>query len=731
MDEALAGLASLIVRCTSLGITDDASSRELGYHGVSLACTITVVSDPNGAVRLASAADSPCLDKQIAVPPVTVHCSGELSAAQLAASTYVPLVFVAPTPAARQRLADEALRKALLREPTAAEAVAAAKTELAVAESNQLQPVPVVSAPQSATLEPIAATLAVNVALWLQKPTTVNPRAGGKAAVTQQVHITTHQSTFSADTLQSQDALARFSFTRAELSAALRELLGSSAGASGSAARSVAFDSEGEQSPQAAAAPGGSVALSLFLVNVTPLVRLLLTVSDADFSPFKAAPVDGPAPWALQLLPDDAAPAPIRHQLLSYGSLPLAEVHRHTRLFFDVYRSVSAKIRSDLSMPSQLFTSPPTAALRWELLRELDLSRLLLGDRRLVPILAVVSVTPALRYLNLDRNELSLVSAKRLQVVLSATPHRLERLSCAHNNFLESSGEELLRVIRAAKQLWRLDCDGNAFTAALSERIRRAVEYNIQLLQSDPYYVLASSHLTTWASLPAEALHAAKAVWMMLVVGEGRPFDEARRAARERGDDTAPTTGGGGVTDGHLVITSESRPLAAAGPASSASDGSRTASSSAGDVPPGLYPLEVVAPLFSQVARIVAFNIFKVISDPTIRSIFTPISALDTDDARTVAYGTSYFKLLTVAMRCVLHTPQHWDSAAATLKAVGEGHERLGVSHLYYSMANKLFVEALTTLCGEEVFTPVHKAAMVQFLALASLTALRGTETFA
>jgi hypothetical protein len=720
MDEAIVGLGSLLVRFTSLGITDDAAERELGYHGVSLACTVNIVSDPGGAVRVASASDAPCLERQLAVPPVAVHCSSELTNEQLSLTTYVPVIFIAATEAERQRQSDEALRNAPPPEPTASEALAAARKELmAVAEGSaaavEAPPQATLGAAKKVHLEP---SLAVNVALWLEKPS-------GNGTRTNRVHITTHQSTFSAVVLKVQDAAARFAFTRAELSAAMKELLGSH--------RSASLDGE-ESIGQTAglASPGGSVAVNLFFVSLTPLVRMLASAPEMEMS-FRSragsSSSSSAAPWPLELVPDgdndwsadrgSAGLPRLRHQLLKYGDMPLYELHRHTRLFFDLSRRVTAKIRSDQTM-GPLFASPPAAALRWELLRDLDLSKLLLGDRRLVPVLAVVSVASALRYLNVDRNELSLVSAKRLHVVLSSTPHRLERLSCTHNNFLESSGEELLRVVRASKHLWRVDCDGNSFSPRLSERIAHAAEYNASLMKADPYYVLASTHLTSWECMPAEALHAAKAVWMMLVVGEGRPFEESRRAARERSE----------CQGGDLVMTSHSTPAPAAS-GDSSNSGSTLGGSSCPSSNTRLYPLEVVAPLFSQVARIVAFNMFKVISDPLIRQVFTPVSALETDEERTASYATSYYKIITIAMRCVLHTPQWWDSAAATLHAIGEAHERLGVSHLYYSMANKLFVEAISTLCGEDVFTAVHKAALVQFLALATLTALQGTESFA
>jgi hypothetical protein len=144
-----------------------------------------------------------------------------------------------------------------------------------------------------------------------------------------------------------------------------------------------------------------------------------------------------------------------------------------------------------------------------------------------------------------------------------------------------------------------------------------------------------------------------------------------------------------------------------------------------------MYPLEVVAPLFSQVCRVVAFNMSKVVRDPTVFMVFTPVASRDSDEGRTEAYGTSYYKMITTTMKCVVNSPQWWESAAANLAALGAEHERMGVTHLHYAMANKLFVEAMETLCGEQVFTPVHKAALVQLLSLAAVTALRGTETLA
>ena len=694
--EAVVGCASLVARFTSVVVSDDACSRELGYHGVSLSCSVTVVNDPHArCVRIAGPAEVKDGNDLHTFSSPSIHCNAELTPGQLSASTYVPLMFIAPSAQERRRRADEAALNVAAPVVTAALALTEAKRELAEAEGQTAmlaKPAAPVLALPAEPLEPLEPSFALNVVVWLEKR-----GAGGR---TSRAHITTHQSTFSADLLCANDASAKFNFTRGELIAAMKELLGNSL----ASARGGSLDGEDAvgSSLSVGLSPGGSVGLSVFLVSLSPMIRMLCSVPDfvIDFRSIEKAAA-ALEPWQLELSDDPKKEGQVRHQqLLEYGALPLFELHRHTRIALDFIRRSAPRARSDLSSSSAppslssfvgVLNSAPSASLRWELLRDLDLSRLVLGDRRFVPVLAVVSVARSLRYLNVDRNELSLSSAKRLFVVLSSTPHRLERLSVKHNNFLESSGEELLRVIRHCKYMWQLDCEGNSFTPRLTERIQRAVEFNVSQMQADPYYLLGPqwSYLTSWECMPAEALHSAKAVWTMLVVAAGRPFDEAHRDKS---------------SDGTLVATSKSTPST------------------------GLYPLEVVAPLFSQVARLVAHNMYKAASDPTIRQVFTPVSALDGDEARTVAYSTSYFKLLTVAMRCIVETPQRWDAAAKVLAAVGEAHERCGVSHLHYSLANKYFTEAIASLCGEDVFTAAHKAGLVQFLALVGRTALLGME---
>jgi hypothetical protein len=387
-----------------------------------------------------------------------------------------------------------------------------------------------------------------------------------------------------------------------------------------------------------------------------------------------------------------------------YGVMPLYTLYDHVVFFTRVLCGPSsAHCRANPSLRRMfgqsaglkgplcaVVPSPSPVAHRWELLKDVDCTTVILGDVGFAPLSAVLTCCRGLRRLSVKQNNLSLPSAKRLVCAVRSGLCGLQELYLSGNQFFELGGEELLRLLKGDPGcLSVLDVANNGFSDRLQSRfdtLSRAV--GSQLIE-DPLNAMSSrfDYLVHMDALPPQCWEQVEPLWRMLTVAPPLPP---------------------GLT---------------------------------GSPSPGV-PVAAAAPLLSEIVRSVFVEVARDRQDPAIRVVFGPIGsyvqdnlqaadsdfspAASTSMSADVMYLQSYVKMLVTTLRVALDAPMHWEDAVQTLRSIGAQHERNGVDAMLYCTANRYLLRALEAHIPEDTLTPTVKAAMIQVLALMTRSTVGG-----
>ncbi|CUG07473.1 Hypothetical protein, putative [Bodo saltans] len=333
---------------------------------------------------------------------------------------------------------------------------------------------------------------------------------------------------------------------------------------------------------------------------------------------------------------------------------------------------------------------PSPVAHRWELLKDLDCTTVILGDAGFAPLAVVLTCCRGLRRLIVNQNNLSLPSAKRLVVAVRSGLGGLQELYLSGNQFFELGGEELLRLLKGdAGCLGLLDVANNGFSDRLLSRfdtLSRAVSNQIV---EDPLNAMSSrfDYLVHMDALPPQCWEQVEPLWRMLTVAPPLP------------------------------------------PGLS------------GSPSPGI-PVAAAAPLLSEIVRSVFVEVAKERQDPAIRIVFGPIGSYVQDNLQPAdsvfspgsstsmsadtMYLQSYVKMLVTTLRVALDAPMHWDDAVQTLRCIGAQHDRNGVDAALYCAANRCLLKALEAHIPDDTLSPNVKAAVIQVLALMTRSTVGG-----
>lgn len=394
-----------------------------------------------------------------------------------------------------------------------------------------------------------------------------------------------------------------------------------------------------------------------------------------------------------QIIPCDFS-ANASSRLPPYGCMPLFCLYDHHVHFFRVHlqqnirplgalRSAlgqSAALKSTMLCSLEALRNQSGAACRWDMLSQVDCSKVILGDLGFAPLSAVLMSASCVQRLDLSRNNLSLVSAKRLVAALRHNA-ALEELRVGGNRFFEFAGEELLRLLKLKPTLCTVCVDDNKFSSRLLERFRVMASFNAQQRLTDPYNALSPmfDYLVHMDAVPLECWQLVRPLWVAMTVVHKQPPN-------------------------------------------------------ATSLPVGI-PIAATAPLLSSLLRSVLLEMSKVYHDEHIRVVFAPVGSVIASEGTSAdpeaQYLESYAKLFVTTLRVALDAPSRWEDCTSVLRAIGAAHERRGIRPSMYLSANRFLVCAIEAHFPEDTFTPDAKAALLQVLALMTRTAVRGMQEYA
>lgn len=431
------------------------------------------------------------------------------------------------------------------------------------------------------------------------------------------------------------------------------------------------------------------------LLDLSPMAVRVLCVDD-----------DNGAPHIYGPLMQSARRAPVR---LPYGIMPLYTLYDHavflTRTLCGpsyancrASPSVRRLLHQQTSLKGPLcsavegHTADASVAYRWDLLREVDCSCVILGDVGFAPVAMILPCCRGVRRLLFPQSNLSFVSAKRLVAAVRAGVSSLEEVYLSGNHFFELGGEELLRLLKGGSgTLCVVDVANNGLSDRLALRFESLAYAAARARSEDPFNAMSSrfDYLVHMDALPSQYWEHVEPVWRMLTVVPPLPP---------------------GMT---------------------------------GSPSPGI-PVAAAAPLFSEMIRSVCVEIARERQDPAIRAVFGPIGSVaasaPSDEASVFSppnrflmsadavYLHSYVKMLVTTLRVALDAPVHWDDAVHTLRSIGAQHERNGIDAAIYCTANRMLVKAMEAHIPDDALTPNVKAAFIQVLALMTRSTVGGMQ---
>ncbi|EAN94618.1 hypothetical protein C3747_144g114 [Trypanosoma cruzi] len=398
---------------------------------------------------------------------------------------------------------------------------------------------------------------------------------------------------------------------------------------------------------------------------------------------------------------------------LPYGALPLFLLHQHYRRFYEHFFNKTLN-PSDQVAKLLSVDDGNIGACRWCALSVVDMRRNILGEEALAPLLATLYHCPSLSSLVLDQNSLGDFTCYWIAALFHK--HRLLReVSLYRNNIHECGAEQLLRLTRRNKILTQLNVIGNPCSPQILQRIQRVTEVNQAALKKDPFNVISSlyDYAVSPNSFSPDIVKKALILWAMLSSSSLKAADS----------------------------TLESKQ-------------------------PSLIPQCALAPLLNEVMRTVALEMSFLIQDHFIRMVFVDIEthwratlslqdedgkpALEEDDGgRETGHGElrvwegnddegehvfppvdveelysySFLRVIVVTMRSMLREGD-WAESKTVLQAIGRSQQAIGVTPEDYRVALKVFIRALTIVCGGEHADAENSAAFLQLLALGVRTTL-------
>jgi hemoglobin-like flavoprotein len=189
-------------------------------------------------------------------------------------------------------------------------------------------------------------------------------------------------------------------------------------------------------------------------------------------------------------------------QSVPYGCMSLVDLYQHLATIYTNLYAGSSRPPSSTANPvpsvkvykpllKQLIAhdaacgrDPLTGQYRWELVRQLSLLRFILGEINILPVLSLLVCCRGLEHVDLDMNSLKVTTAKRMVECLRKHP-RLQSISLRSNEFYESAGEQILRLMKLNRSIVVCNLEGNYFTPALTSRLSRALASNVAEFQAD------------------------------------------------------------------------------------------------------------------------------------------------------------------------------------------------------------------------------------------------------
>ncbi|KAG8343156.1 hypothetical protein ERJ75_000677900 [Trypanosoma vivax] len=390
----------------------------------------------------------------------------------------------------------------------------------------------------------------------------------------------------------------------------------------------------------------------------------------------------------------------------------------------------------DVNRVRRVVNHVETVEGRWNAVRTVDISRVILNEDMLAPLLATLFYCTSLCTLVLDQNTLSDVTCYRVAALFYR--HRyLQEILVLGNSVHEGGGEQLLRLARRNKRLTRLVITGSFCSPPLLQRIQRVVKMNSDSMAEDPFNVFSASYSYAKGpmSLPDSIVRQGLAVWAMLsvaplqTVSANCVLNSTFGVEETSSLDHTPSSEGGGD--------------------------SKKQRKSGVEVDERGQGLSVVpdcafSPLLNEVMRTVALRMSSKVHDPWVCQVFSDIESLlgcsrgtrgDAPDEKRRTkeregkhpqlshqmlegvYTISFLRLVVVTMRALEHMVD-WEEAVAVLRGIGQKQTSLGIMKEDYCDAVKAFIQALTLVCGKDETDAIHSAAFIQCLALGIRTAL-------
>ncbi|EKF30559.1 hypothetical protein MOQ_005621 [Trypanosoma cruzi marinkellei] len=398
---------------------------------------------------------------------------------------------------------------------------------------------------------------------------------------------------------------------------------------------------------------------------------------------------------------------------LPYGSLPLFLLHQHYRRFYEHFFNKTLN-SSDHVAKLLSVDEGDIGICRWSALSVVDMRRTILGEEALAPLLATLYHCPSLCSLVLDQNSVGDFTCYWIAALFSK--HRLLReVSLYRNNIHECGAEQLLRLARRNRILVQLNVTGNPCSPHILERIQRVTEVNQATLRKDPFNVISTlyDYAVSPNSFSPAIVKKALTLWAMLSSSSLKAADSMLESKQ-----------------------------------------------------PSLIPQCALAPLLNEVMRTVALEMSFLIKDHFIRMVFADIEthwratlspkdedgklALEEDDGgRETGHGElrvwegnedegeyvsppvdveelysySFLRVVVVTMRSMMREGD-WAESKTVLQSIGRNQQAIGVTSEDYRAALKVFIRALTIVCGGEHADAENSAAFLQLLALGVRTTL-------
>jgi hypothetical protein len=516
------------------------------------------------------------------------------------------------------------------------------------------------------------------------------------------------------------------------------------------ARESAQLQSSGSLEDAAISAAGVAVHLYV-VVRVVSLAEKARLVFEADDALQRMLDMPEPRMPGLSMRLTQRGEAP-------YGALPLTELYRHYKRFFE--HAWNAVLKHSDAVVQHLVTAPRQREAeasfphRWNALTEIDLRPLLLGEQSFAPLLLTLAHCTNLRSLYAEGNQLGDYTCGRLAALFSH--HRcLAYIGLSRNGIHEAGGEQLVRLLKRNLRITALPCDGNYFSDAMRRRIASYTSRNASVIADDPLNIFARSYdyLTELSSLPEVTQRQALRTWAML---SAAPVGDVDVMVRNLTTSSQRTIG--------------DSPQVAMQRAKMARRARETFS---------LIPPAALAPLLNEVMRTVYVTMSRVVPDPLVRSLFTDVETIvarqqaqrdarrgvdDVDDDDDVInaveergsgaaaiggetttalprevqaalgsaaptapvaverlFARSFLRMVVTVFRGLsLATP--WAEIAAVLTRIGRMHRDLGVVAEDYWLAVHVFMASVRISCGAESYDADHASSFLAILALAVRT---------